>query len=132
MMAWLKTEFMTKFMGEEFSGTVSGVTAFGVFITLQTFPVDGLVHISDLGGDYFEFDERFMTLTGRRSGRTLRLGDLLTVRVAAANLQEGKISFLPAQIRMPRNKMSRGRKLSRASAKKRGLRRPCEGRRNRR
>ena len=132
MMTWLKTEFMARFLGEEFSGTVSGVTAFGVFITLETFPVDGLVHISDLGDDFFEFDERFMTLTGRRSGRTLRLGDLLTVRVAGTDLQEGKISFLPAQIRMPRNKMNRGRKLSRASAKKRGPRRPCEGRRNRR
>ena len=89
MMAWLKTEFMTKFMGEEFSGRVSGVTAFGLFFTLEEFPVDGLVHISDLGGDYFEFDERFLTLTGRRSGRTLRLGDPLAVRVAGVNLQGG-------------------------------------------
>ena len=49
MMAWLKTEFMTQFMGEEFSGAVSGVTAFGLFITLEKFPVDGLVHIQILG-----------------------------------------------------------------------------------
>tara|TARA_A100001037_G_scaffold240460_1_gene220371 strand:+ start:171 stop:1820 length:1650 start_codon:yes stop_codon:yes gene_type:complete len=131
MMAWLKTEFMTKFMGEEFSGTVSGVTAFGLFITLQEFPVDGLVHISDLGGDYFEFDERFLTLTGRRSGRTLRLGDRLTVRVAGANLQEGKISFSPAESRMT-SRASRPRKMSRVTRGKRGLGRRREGRRNHR
>ena len=132
MMAWLKTEFMTQFIGEEFSGAVSGVTAFGLFITLEKFPVDGLVHISDLGGDYFEFDERFLTLTGRRSGRTLRLGDRLAVRVAGANLQEGKISFLPSEIRTTSSRTSRPRKKSRVSREKRGLGRRREGRRNHR
>ena len=132
MMAWLKTEFMTQFIGEEFSGAVSGVTAFGLFITLEKFPVDGLVHISDLGGDYFEFDERFLTLTGRRSGRTLRLGDRLAVRVAGANLQEGKISFLPAEIRTTSSRTSRPRKKSRVSREKRGRGRRREGRRNHR
>lgn len=132
MMAWLKTEFMAQFMGEEFSGTVSGVTAFGLFITLEKFPVDGLVHISDLGGDYFEFDERFLTLTGRRSGRTLRLGDRLAVRVAGVNLQEGKISFLPAEFRTTSSRAGPPRKKSRVTRVKRGLGRRREGRRNRR
>ncbi len=132
MMAWLKTEFMTQFIGEEFSGHVSGVTAFGLFITLEKFPVDGLVHISDLGGDYFEFDERFLTLTGRRSGRTLRLGDRLAVRMAGANLQEGKISFLPAEIRTTSSRTSRPRKKSKVSREKRGPGRRREGRRNHR
>ena len=130
-MAWLKTEFMTKFMGEEFAGAVSGVTAFGLFITLEEFPVDGLVYISDLGGDYFEFDERFLTLTGQRSGRTFRLGDPLAVRVAGVNLQEGKISFLPAEIRTTSSRISRPRKISRVSKEKRKRGRRREGRRNR-
>ena len=132
MMAWLKTEFMARFLGEEFSGTVSGVTAFGVFITLETFPVDGLVHISDLGGDYFEFDERFLTLTGRRSGSTLRLGDRLTVRVAGTDLNEGKISFLPAEMQAGHPARNRVRKSGRGNGKKRGPQRPRERRRNRR
>ena len=132
MMGWLKAEFMTRFLGEEFSGKVTGVTEFGVFVTLEALPVDGLVHISDLGGDYFEFDERFLTLTGRRSGSTVRLGDPFTVRVAGTDLHEGKISFSPAHRQTSKNKVGRLRKSDRADAKKLKSKRVRDGRRSRR
>ena len=132
MMGWLKAEFMTRFLGEEFSGKVTGVTEFGIFVTLEALPVDGLVHISDLGGDYFEFDERFLTLTGRRSGSTVRLGDPFTIRVAGTDLHEGKISFSPAHRQTSKNKVGRLRKSDRADAKKSKSKRVRDGRRSRR
>ena len=110
MMGWLKAEFISRSIGDVFSGTVSGVTSFGVFVTLGTFPIDGLVHISDLGKDYFEFDERFLTLIGRRSGRRIRLGDRLDVKVAGVELEEGKVNLLPTVISPPQGRLNRSSK----------------------
>lgn len=93
VMAYLKAEFMQDKVGEEFAGTVSGVAAFGVFVQLRELFVDGLVHVTGLGGDYFHFDPLRLRLTGQRGGRQFQLGDAVRVRVAAVNLESSKIDF---------------------------------------
>ena len=129
MMGWLKAEFIGRYLGEVFSGTVSGVTSFGVFVTLNTLPIDGLVHISDLGQDYFEFDERFLTLTGRRSGKKIRLGDRFEVKVAGVELEEGKVNLLPTAISSPRGKLNRSSKHPKTKVKRRPPRKTTDRRR---
>jgi len=129
MMGWLKAEFISRSIGDVFSGTVSGVTSFGVFVTLGTFPIDGLVHISDLGKDYFEFDERFLTLIGRRSGRRIRLGDRLDVKVAGVELEEGKVNLLPTVISPPQGRLNRSSKRPNTKAKRRSPRKTTDRRR---
>ena len=93
VMAWLKAEFMQDKIGAEFDGTVSGVAAFGVFVQLRELFVDGLVHVTGLGDDYFLFDPLRLRLTGQRGGRSFQLGDALRVRLAAVSLDSGKIDF---------------------------------------
>ncbi|MCZ7599087.1 MAG: VacB/RNase II family 3'-5' exoribonuclease [Gammaproteobacteria bacterium] len=111
---WLKAEFMEDHVGEEFDGRISGVTQFGVFVTLDDIFIDGLAHISELGSDYFHFDPLRLELTGERSGRTLRLGDAMRVKVASVDLDEGKIAFVPVDTG---KSGSRGRRHGRRSGK---------------
>ena len=82
-------------IGEQFEGTISGVTPFGVFVTLNDMYVDGLVHISELGKDYFHFDPLRYTLRGEGSGRTYNLGDPFKVVVAGVDLDDAKVDFTP-------------------------------------
>jgi ribonuclease R len=91
--AWLKCYYMQDHVGEEFEGTVSGVTNFGLFITLDELHVDGLVHISDLGQDYFTFDAAKHTLRGERSGIKYQLAARVKVKVVRVNLEQAKIDF---------------------------------------
>jgi ribonuclease R len=91
--SWLKCEFMMDRIGEVFAGTVSGVTAFGVFVTLDDIFVEGLVHVSVLGHDYFHFDPVHHRLEGERTRTVHRLGDRLRVRVMRVDLDERKIDF---------------------------------------
>jgi ribonuclease R len=92
--AWLKSYYMQDHVGEEFDGTISGVTGFGLFITLDELYVDGLVHISDLGQDYFQFDAAKHLLKGDRSGARYQLGGRVRVRVVRVNLEQAKIDFV--------------------------------------
>jgi ribonuclease R len=92
-MGWLKTEFMQDKLGQEFQGTISGVTQFGVFVQLDTLQIDGLVHVSALGSEYFDLDRPRYRLIGSQSGRIFQLGDRLLVRVARASLEDRKIDF---------------------------------------
>ena len=80
-------------IGQVVKGSISGVTKFGVFIQLLDLPIDGLAHVSELGGDYFEFNPQAMELLGKHTGRTLRLGDVLEVVLTQTTPEEGKISF---------------------------------------
>jgi ribonuclease R len=91
--AWLKSYYMQDHVGEEFHGTVSGVTNFGLFVTLDDLYVDGLVHISDLGQDYFTFDAAKHTLRGERSGVKYQLAGRVKVKVVRVNLEQAKIDF---------------------------------------
>jgi ribonuclease R len=90
---WLKCYFMQDRVGEIFEGTISGVTHFGIFVTLDGLNVDGLVHVTELGNDYFHFDATRHAMTGERGGRVFRLADRVTVKVARVDLEATKIDF---------------------------------------
>jgi ribonuclease R len=95
--SWLKCEYMQDKLGEEFDGTISSVTSFGLFVELDDIYIDGLVHITSLDNDYYHFDPVGRRLTGERAGMVYRLGDRLRVQVAAVNLDERKIDFVLAR-----------------------------------
>ena len=90
---WLKCTFMSERIGEVFAGTVSAVTGFGIFVTLDEVFIEGLVHISELGTDYFHFEADKHRLLGERTGRQFRLGDRLTVQVVRADVETTRIDF---------------------------------------
>ena len=94
VMNWLKCYYMQGRIGEEFDGTISGVTAFGIFVALDTVYVEGLVHVSELGEDYFQFDNVKHQMLGERTGQRFRLGDRLRVRLVRADLENNKIDFV--------------------------------------
>ena len=91
--AWLKSYYMRERVGETFSGTVSSVAPFGIFIVLDDLFVEGLVHVSELGSEYFIFNEALHELRGERTGLRYRLGDRLTVQVARVDLEARRIEF---------------------------------------
>lgn len=93
VMDWLKCEFMRDKVGGEFSGIISAVTPFGIFVQLKDIYVEGLVHVSTLQSDFYHHEPARHELKGQRSGRTYRLGDEVMVIVAAANLDERKVDF---------------------------------------
>ncbi len=95
---WLKAEYMQEHIGDSFDGRITGVTQFGVFVTLDDIFIDGLVHISEIGSDYFRFDPVRLELAGERSGRVLRLGDPMRVKVAGVDLDEGHVAFVPENV----------------------------------
>ena len=90
---WLKTYYMRDKVGEIFEGKISGMTNFGLFVTLDGIHIDGLVHISDLGEDYFNFRPEIMAIEGERSGIRFNMGDKVSVRVVRADLDTSKIDL---------------------------------------
>lgn len=90
---WLKCHYMQGHIGEEFVGVVTTVTNFGLFVTLSELFIDGLVHISHLGQDYFTYDEKAQQLFGEKSGMMYGLGDKVQVKVAAVNMDTQQIDF---------------------------------------
>ncbi|MDX1514400.1 MAG: ribonuclease R [Gammaproteobacteria bacterium] len=90
---WLKSEYMQSKVGETFGGTVTAVTSFGLFVLLETVYVEGLVHISALGHEYFHFDPEHHRLRGERSGREFRVGDQVQVEVVRVDLDERKVDL---------------------------------------
>lgn len=94
---WLKCEYMQDKLGQVFTGTITGVTAFGLFIELDQIYVEGLVHISTLKSDYYQFDPAKHRLLGERSGRVYRLGQKMSVQVARVDLDDRKIDFEPVE-----------------------------------
>lgn len=93
---WLKCFYMQDHVGEVFEGRVTGVTGFGVFVTLEEYFVDGLVHISELGRDYFQFDAARHMLLGERSGKRFRLADRMRVKLVRVDLDTRKMDLVPA------------------------------------
>ncbi len=91
--AWLKCQYMRERVGEQFAGRISGVAPFGVFITLQDMYVDGLVHVSELGSEYFQYNEVAHELRGERTGRRFKLNDELHVQVSRVDLEARRIEF---------------------------------------
>ncbi len=88
-----QAEFMEQYIGEEFDGIVSGVVGFGLFIEIQQFLIEGFVHVKDLPGDYFVFDEKSYRMLGRRTKKTYRLGDPARIRVARVNREKHEMDF---------------------------------------
>ena len=99
VIAWLKAEFMLERVGEEFGGTISGVKEFGIFVQLDQIFVDGLVHVSELGNDFYHYDPVRIQLEGEHDGQRFRLGDKVRVSVAQVDMDQAKINFglVPAE-----------------------------------
>ena len=91
--AWLKCRYMREHLGEEFGGTVSAATSFGLFVQLDGLHVEGLVHITELGGEYFRFDEVRQELRGERTGIRYTVGSRVRVQVSRVDLDGRKIDF---------------------------------------
>jgi ribonuclease R len=91
--SWLKCEYMQDKVGQRYKGLVTGVTSFGMFVELQEMLVDGLVHISGLGSDYFRFDPLRHRLDGERSGKSFGLAQPVTIEVTKVDLDERRIDF---------------------------------------
>ncbi|MDD5328552.1 MAG: ribonuclease R [Sulfuricella sp.] len=94
---WLKCFYMQDKVGETFDGTVASVTGFGAFVALDNIYVEGLVHVTELGNDYFHFDAAKHQLLGERTGQRIRLGDRMKVKVARVDLETTKIDFVMAE-----------------------------------
>ena len=92
----LKAEYMSGRVGEEFPGVVTGVTGFGLFIQLEDLYVEGLVHVTALSSDYYEFDSVTQRLNGTRSGVSYAVGDRMRVKVARVSIEDRKIDLVPA------------------------------------
>lgn len=93
VITWLKCEYMQDKIGEQFNGIISAVTSFGFFVELADIYVEGLVHISSIGDDYYHFDPVSHSLKGERTNTTFRLGDSVAVQVVRVDLDEKKIDF---------------------------------------
>ncbi len=91
--AWLKCQYMKGRIGEEFKGHISGVTTFGLFVTLDELYVEGLVHITELGGDYFQYNETTHELRGDRTGKRYRLMDPIEIQVSRVDLEARRLEF---------------------------------------
>lgn len=90
---WLKCYYMKDRLGEEFSGTISGVTSFGIFVTLDDVYVEGLVHISELGHDYFHFEQDKHRIMGERTRKVFQLADRVNIKVVRVDIETSKIDF---------------------------------------
>ena len=110
---WLKCYFMQDKLGESFTGIVAGVTTFGIFVQLDELYVEGLVHVTGLGEDYFQYDEARHVLRGERTGKTFGLTDRVTVQVAKVDLEARKIDLVLAQdgnaVAVPAQERGQGR-----------------------
>jgi ribonuclease R len=91
--AWLKSYYMRERVGETYTGTVSAVVPFGIFVVLDDLFVEGLVHVSELGSEYFQFNEPMHELRGERTGLRYRLADRVSVQVARVDLEARRIEF---------------------------------------
>jgi len=91
--AWLKCKYMREHLGEEYGGVVTSATSFGIFVTLDAMYVEGLVHITELGGDYYRFDEARQELRGERTGMRYAIGTRLQVQVSRVDLDGRRIDF---------------------------------------
>ncbi len=109
--AWLKCRFMREHLGEEFAGTVSGVATFGLFVTLDGLYVEGLVHITELGGEYYRFDEARGELRGERTGIRYAVGGRVRVQVSRVDLDGRKIDFRMVRDGEGERLLARGEKL---------------------
>ena len=139
---WLKCYFMQDKLGESFTGIVAGVTTFGIFVQLDELYVEGLVHVTGLGEDYFQYDEARHLLRGERTGKTFGLTDRVTVQVAKVDLEarkidlvlapEGSVAAVPAQAQEQREESKLDRILAVTQPAAPAAREEGKGKRNKR
>jgi ribonuclease R len=110
---WLKCEFMQDHVGDVFEGVVASVTNFGLFVRINDFQIDGLIHITSLASDFYHYDQIKQCLVGESSGLTYRLGDPVRIKVVAVNLDERKIDLMvdgqENNTKRPARKKSKGK-----------------------
>ncbi|HEX7326179.1 MAG TPA: ribonuclease R [Rhodanobacteraceae bacterium] len=123
-----KCAWLEQYVGDEFDGIVTGVTSFGLFVELTESKVSGLVHITQLRNDYYQFDARRHELRGEHTGTVFRLGDAVRVQVLRASMEDRKIDFRMVSGREGALRDARG-KLVPADGGKRSARAPRKGRR---
>lgn len=97
VVAWLKCFFMQDKINEEYEGVISAVVSFGVFVALHDIFIEGLVHVSELGSDYFHFDAARHQMMGERTGKRYRLGDKVRIKVVRVDLETTRIDFALAE-----------------------------------
>lgn len=132
-----KARFMQNFVGQEFDGIISSVTKFGVFVLLRQFEVDGLIRIESLSKEKMEFDEDNLILFSKRSGRQFAIGDLVKIRVDAADPEAGQVDFgladQPKKSEVPTSERQRPRKdRARSGSRRRERERPKQTARDKR
>lgn len=117
---WLKCYYMQDKLGEAFDGVISSVTSFGIFVALNDVFIEGLVHVSDLGRDYFHYDPARHQMLGERTGQRYRLGDKVRVRVARVDLETARIDFVLAEAQPEEVALTQPRAVPKAAAQKPG------------
>lgn len=105
--SWLKCYYMRNRVGDEFEGSISGVASFGIFVALDGVYVEGMVHVSELGSDYFHFDAAKHQLLGERTAKRYRLADRVRIRIARVDLETSRIDFVLAEDASAGSKNSR-------------------------
>jgi ribonuclease R len=105
--AWLKCEYLQEHVGDEFNGVIAAVTSFGLFVELEDLYIEGLVHITALPGDYYNFDKAHQRLIGERSGRSFQIGGPVRVQVARVDLDDRKIDLELIEAKPPRKAKSK-------------------------
>ena len=128
LVQWKKVRFMADKVGDEFTGYITGVTAFGLFIELVEHFVEGLVHISTMADDYYRFVERAHILRGENTGRVYRLGDQVTVQVIKVDMERrqvdlGLVEILDTVRETGRGRAPRGRSVPKTDRQPAGRRR---------
>lgn len=114
---WLKCEYMQDHIGSEFGGVIASVTNFGLFVRIDDMQIDGLVHISNLSNDYYQYDGDKQMLIGENSRIVYRLGDKVHIRVKSVDLDERKIDLdlLAAESPTGKNRLPDGHRSSKHS-----------------
>ena len=92
-MSYLKCLYMQPRVGETFEATISSALEFGLFVQLKEMPIDGLIHISNIPGDYWELENGGMGLVGRRTGKRWQMGETVQVRLSRVDLTQRQIDF---------------------------------------
>ena len=87
-----KAEYMQSKIGEEYTGIISNITSFGVFVELEN-TVEGLIRFENLGDEYFIYDEEHKQLIGEDSGKIFKIGDSMNIKVIEANKELRRVSF---------------------------------------
>lgn len=115
--AWLKCEYLQEHVGDEFNGIITAVTSFGLFVELEDLYIEGLVHITALPGDYYNFDKAHQRLTGERSGRSFQLGGSVRVQVARVDLDDRKIDLEMIEAKSGKNAKTKAKTKAKSKPK---------------